>query len=447
MKKIDFYKSTTLLITILFTTSLHASYYGRFISGGFFSKEVFRSSQLDRYNDVAILSERLFVSFDKILDSNQEFTVDLRDKDNFFDKLNNERLKLTARNKLQLNQFNIHNAGMPEGTAYSVGRFPISEAGAIVVDGVDLGFRSSFHGLASKFSLFYGLNPQLLDESEITFNLNSKVYGGYMIFENKGKDWEAYLYSTTSVVRQVYKNDVDRFYFFNNTNVQSSSGQNFSSIFYLDLVPKVYIQNLWASYVFNLQNKYKLRTSLSTIDSLHYARIQDVREELPTSRYHQTSFSLRSPTSYGTASYETKLTLGYREVDKKNLAELKFGTFFPKIIKDEISGTLNTGIKKNFVSNDLLFGGGLLHSNKFREISFNQDIQIEKKIIEKLNYVFITEGSYTKFFDRSLFGIFSLQNTWDKNVSIFSVFLKLSYRFGEGGQAPIREGAPPMGQL
>ena len=268
-----------------------------------------------------------------------------------------------------------------------------------------------------------------------------------MIFENKGKDWEAYMFSTTSLVRQVYKNDVDRFYFFNNTNFQSSTGQNFSSIFYLDLVPKVYVQNLWTSYVFSLPNKFKLRTSLSTIDSLHYARIQDVREELPTSRYHQTSFSLRSPSNYSEASYETKLTLGYREVDSKNLAELKFGTFFPKIYKDEISGTLDTGIKKNFASNDIFLGGGFLHSNKYREIAFNQDFQIEKKIFNKLNYVFISEGSYTKFFDRSLFGIFSLQNTWDRNVSIFSVFLKLSYRFGEGGQAPIRDGSPPMGQL
>ena len=287
----------------------------------------------------------------------------------------------------------------------------------------------------------------MIDESEIKLNKDSKVYGGYLIFEDKGKDWESYLFSTTSLVRQEYKSEVDRFYFFNNTNLQTSNGQKFSSIFYLDLAPKVYVQNLWTTYVFNLQNKYKLRTSVSTIDSLHYTRIQDVRETLPTSRYHQTSFSLRSPSVYTEASYETKLTLGYREVDKKNLAELKFATFFPKVIKDEISGTLNTAVKKNFTSNDLIFGGGFLHSNKFRELSLNQDVQLEKRLGEQFNYAFITEGSYTKFFDRSLFGIVSIQNTWDKNVSILSIFLKLSYRFGEGGQAPIREGSPPMGQL
>lgn len=447
MKKLNITKSSLLLFSILFTTSSQASYYGRFISGGFFSKEVFRSSQLDRYNDVAILSERLFVNFDKILDSNQEITLDLRDKNNFFDKLSSERLRLTARNKLQLNQFNVHNSGSSEGGTYSFGRFPISEAGAIFVDGLDLGFRKNLYGYSTKFSLFYGLNPELIDESEIKLNKDSRVYGGYFILENKGADWGSYLFSTTSLVRQVYKSDVDRFFFFNNTNSQSSNGDNFSSILYLDLAPKIYIQNLWTTYVFNLSNKFKLRTSISTIDSLHYSRVQDIRETLPTSRYHQTSFSLRSPSNYGAVTYESKLTLGFREVDKKSIAEFKFGTFFPKVINDEISGTLNAGLKKNFVSNDLLMGGGFLHSNKIREIALNQDVQFEKRIGLPLNYVLITEGSYTKFFERNLFGIVSVQNTWDKNVSILSVFLKLSYRFGEGGQAPIREGSPPMGQL
>ncbi len=447
MKKLNFKNGLILLVVVLFTTRSHASYYGRLISGGFFSKEVFRSSQLDRYNDVAILSERLYVNFDKILDTSHEFTVDLRDKNNFFDKLSNERRQLVAKNKLQLYQFNLHKSGLNEGVDYSLGRFSLSEAGSVFVDGLDMGFRKSLFGLSTKFSLFYGLNPQLIDETEIKFKTDSKVYGGYFILEDKGKDWDSYLYSTTSLVRQQFKSEVDRFYFFNNTNFQNAKGENFSSILYLDLEPKIYIQNLWTTYVFDLKNKFKLRTSLSTIDTLHYVRIQDVRETLPSSRYHQTSFSLRSPSAYNQMSYETKLTLGLREVDKKNLAELKFGTYFPRIIKDEISGTLNVGAKKNFTSNDLILGGGFLHSNKFREISINQDFQLEKRRSEKLNLAFITEGSYTRFFDRSLFGLVSVQNTWDRNVSIFSILFKVSYRFGEGGQAPIRDGSPPMGQL
>lgn len=447
MKKLSFYKSSILLFIILLSPSSFASYYGRFTSGAFLSKEVFRTTQVDRYNDVAILSERLFVNFDKIADGNNEFTVDIRDKNNFFDKLNNERLKLIAKNKLQLYQLNLHNSAGSDGIDYSLGRFPLSEAGAIFVDGADLGFKKSVNGFSAKFSLFYGLSPQLLDEASITLNPDSKIYGGYLVIEDKGKDWEDSFFTTTSIVRQEYKKEVDRFYLFNNTNMQSSNGQNFSSIFYLDLVPYISIQNLWATYSLNLQNKFKLRTSASTIDSLHYIRIQDVRETLPSSRYHQGSLSLRSPSAYNETTYEVKLTGGLREVDKKNLVELKFGTFYPKIIKDEISGTLNMGLKKNFVSNDAMIGAGFLHSNKFREISLSQDLILEKREIEGLNYAFVTEGSYTKFFDRSLFGIVSLQNTWDKSVSIFSIFFKLSYRFGEGGQAPIRDGSPPMGQL
>lgn len=447
MKKLIFIKSLIFLITILITFHLEASYYGRFVSGVFISKEIFRNSEVDRYNDAAILSERLYVNFDKILGSDNEFIVDLRDKNNFFDKLNNERTKLIAKNKIQLHQFDIHKSLAGDGLDYSFGRFPISEAGALYLDGLDLGVKKSLFGFSTKFSLFYGLNPQIIEDPQIKIDKNLKAYGGYFTLEKNGKNENDYFLSTSSFVRQVYKSDLDRFYFFNNTFLQSVSGDNFSSILYLDLLPKTYIQNLWTTYVLSFQNKFKLRTSLSTIDSLHYSRIQDVRETLPSSRYNQASFSLRSPTSYNNNTYETKLILGMREIDKKKLAEFKFGVFFPRVINDEMSGTLNAGVRKNFVSNDLLLGLGLLHSNKFREISFSQDIQAEKRINQKINYAYITEGSYTKFFYRSLFGVFSLQNTWDNNVSIFSFFLKLSYRFGEAGQAPIRDGSPPMGQL
>ena len=396
---------------------------------------------------MAFLSERLYVNFDKILGSSNEFVVDLRDKNNFFEKLNSERTKLVAKNKLQLHQFNIQNSKGNEGLDYSLGRFPISEAGAIYLDGLDFGVRKNLYGISTKFSLFYGFNPQLIEDSQIKIDKNLMAYGGYLTLEKKGKEVDNYLFSTSSLVRQVYKSELDRFYFFNNTFLQSYSGDNFSSILYVDLLPKTYIQNLWTTYVISFQNKFKLRTSISTIDSLQYSRIQDVREALPTSRYNQGSFSLRSPSGYNEKTYETKLILGMREIDKKKLAELKFGVFLPRVIKDEMSGTLNAGLRKNFDSNDLLFGAGLLHSNKLREICLNQDIQAEKKINEKLNLAYITEGSYTKFFDRSLFGILSVQNTWDNNVSIFSIFLKLSYRFGEAGLAPIRDGSPPMGQL
>jgi hypothetical protein len=443
----NFNKYTLLIFVMLLIDNSYASYYGRFISGGFFSKEVFRSSELDRYNDVAILSERLYVSFDKILDSTEELTLDLRDKDNFFDKLNNERVKLTNRNKLQLHQLNLHSSGNNEGVNYSIGRFPVIESGAIFVDGIDLGVRKTVFGVSTKYSLFYGLNPQLVDETEITFKTDSRVYGGYLVVEDKGKDWGNYFYSASSVVRQEYKSDVDRFYFFNNTNLQATNGNNFSSILYLDLLPKVNVQNLWTTYITTLKNKYKLRSSLSTIDSLHYTRIQDVREVLPTSRYHQASFALRSPSTYNSTSLETKLTSGFREVDKKSLVELKFGAFFPQVINDDVSGTLNTGVRKNFISNDFIFGGGFIHSTKSRELSFSQDVQIEKRQNLPMNYAFITEGGYTRFFSRSFFGIVSVQNTWDSSVSIFSILFKLSYRFGEGGQAPMRDGSPPMGQL
>ncbi len=389
----------------------------------------------------------MYASFDDLIWNKAEFTVDVRDKENFFDKLDRERQTLTEKNKLQLHQLNFHKPAENNAVAFSLGRFPLSEAGGIYLDGLDLGVRKTLVGLSTKFSLFYGLNPQLTQESGINIDKNITAYGGYITFEDKDKNLDKYFFSTNSLVRQVYKSEVDRFYFYNNTSMQSSNGQSFLSLLYLDLVPKVNVQNFWSTYASSISSHYKLRASLSTIDSLHYTRIQDVRETLPSCRYHQSSISIRRPGDYGETSYEAKLSAGLREVDKKNLAELKVGALYPRIIKDEISGTMNLGIRKNFVTNDLLYGFGLLHSNKFRELSLNQDFQFEKRLNEKLNIAYITEAGYTKFFDRSLFGVVSVQNIRDNNVSIFSILLKISYRFGEGGQAPIRDGSPPMGPL
>jgi hypothetical protein len=451
MTKLNFPKSLILFTTFLFASSSNASYYGRFISGGFISKEIIRSETKNndiRYNDVAILSQRLYVNFDKILETSNEFTVDIRDKNNFFDKLNSETLKLNSRNTLQLHQFFVHNTPKDEQPlAYSVGRFSIPDAGAVVTDGVDIGMIKNLYGYSTKFSFFYGLNPQLLDETSITFNKDSKVYGGYANLEEKSSDWTSHFFSTSALVRQVYKSELDRFYFFNNTSSQTSNGNFFSSILYYDIQPVMNIQNLWTSYTFLLPNKYKIRSTISTIDTLHYSRVQDVRETLASSRYHQASVAINTPSAYDSIFLESKMSLGLRTVDKKNMMELKFRAFFPKIYLDEISGSLNAAAKKNFVSNDLIFGGSFIHSNKQREISLSEDIQIQRKTGFPLNYASITDGSYTKFIDRSLYGILSIQNIIDKNVSIFSALFKITYRFGEGGQAPIRDGSPPMGQL
>lgn len=436
-----------ILLALLPSMRGEASYYGRLTSGGFFSKEVFRNSSTDRYNDVAVLSERLYVNFDKIAESTNEFTVDIRDKNNFFDKMDKERLILTSKNKLQVQQLNLHTTDTKQGLYYSAGRFPIGEAGGVFVDGADIGLRRVLFGLNAKMSIFGGLNPQIIESEKFSIDANSKALGGYLVLENKTQDWGRYLYSTTALVSQTYASSVDRFYLFNNTMTQSENGNNFSSLLYLDMVPKIYLQNLWATYFYGLKNNFKLRSSFSTIDTLHYIRVEDVRETLPASRYTQGAISLRSPTEGNIVSYETKLTAGVRDVDSKNIQELKFGAYFPKLIKDEFSGNLNAGIKKNFTTKDLFFGGGIIHSDRNREIALNQDVRFEKRPTGVMNMAFITEGSYTKFFSRSLFGILSVQNTWDSDVSIFSILFKISYRFGEGGQAPVRDGSPPMGQL
>lgn len=440
------------LLFIFFSLEVaNASYYGRFTSGGFISKEVFRASEIDRYNDVAVFSERLYLSVDKVAESNHELNIDLRDKHNFFDKLDTEKLRLTSSNKFQAQQLSLRSIDDFSKYKYQIGRFAENEAGSAMVDGIDFGLRDNFGDWANKASFFIGFNPASTDETELKFNADAKTIGIYDVLQTKLRSFEKYIYLSNALVRQSYKSEVDRTYIFNNTVVQDGGDQNFTSMLYLDIEPHINIQNWWSSYAVTLKNNYKVRTNISTIDSLHYRRAQDIRETLPSSRYNQASAALRLPSLLDHNAHEAKISFGVRAVDDKKRIELKWGTYlpqiFPQFFKEDLSANLNAGLRKNFISNDTFVGFGFVNSNKLRELSFNQDVIIEKRSDLGTNIAFITDASYTKFYTRTLFGILSLQNTWDKKVSIFSILFKISYRFGEGGQAPIREGSAPMGQL
>jgi hypothetical protein len=114
----------------------------RFSLGGFVSRERFAENP-DESNDFATVSGRAYVLVQDWGKDRWEFASDVRDKNDFFDKLDAERLKLTNRNQLQLRQFSFRRPNYTGRWLPQIGRFAVPESGSVFVDGAQLGVHFS----------------------------------------------------------------------------------------------------------------------------------------------------------------------------------------------------------------------------------------------------------------------------------------------------------------
>ena len=114
-------------------------YAGRLTSGGYLSQEKFvDTNDGSTRNDFFTLSNRLYFNAYDLGSSNYDFVSDLRDKHDFFDKLDKERLSLNSTNAFQLRQLSLSNPNENGRTFWTMGRFPVAPAGSVDTTGVNL---------------------------------------------------------------------------------------------------------------------------------------------------------------------------------------------------------------------------------------------------------------------------------------------------------------------
>ena len=416
-----------------------AGYSGRFTLGGFVTQESYDTEAVEaQSNDWAVVSSRLFLNIDELGDKEQELVFDLRDKHDFFDKLNPELRTLDEKNTFQVRQAAFKMRGM------SLGRFPVLEAGAVYVDGLSVSYK---FGQKFKLGAFTGYNPVILGQAHLETNTDQKISGVHTLYQKSSQEWYHYTYWSSAIVEQRYKEVRDRLYWFNNFSYQGSQKSYFNMISYLDFEPTQKVQNLWASQYYRFLNAVSTRLSYYTIDTIEYKRSQDVRETLDASRYQQAQLTLKHKIGLKQATVNYKYIKGVREVDDKSKSDASIGINLPEFMSKYLTSSFYIGKRANFISDDNYMTFGLLYNSAKYELSFDQSIIEETDDLSGTTTAYITDLSMTYLYSRKFFFVLSTQSVKDDDVSIFTVLFKLTYRFGSKGIPPTRDGASPRGRL
>jgi hypothetical protein len=419
--------------------------YGRITLGSYAAIEKYNDldSGSDR-NDFMTASARLyFRSFEMGSNKNWEFATDIRDKHDFFDKLNQEKLQLDPVNTVQLRQFDVKYESPSRFLFVDVGRFAVSEAGSAYCDGAELGIKG---GSGWALAGFGGYNPKRPDQSYVTFNSNSYTSGAFFRFQNPNASWDQTFYTTLAHVTQSVGSDIDRQYVFNNLVYQYSAKSHLWYLLYVDFVPHTYVQTANVNWLQGINDNFSININALGVDVIEYLRRQDVREQLQASPYKEASIRFKQATNQGPNVYLQSL-YGERQSDQLIRREQLFGFGLPRFFSVNVDLSGKIGYRDNFNSKDSFAALGLGYFSDLWELSF--EVQSGEEVYangDKLHPL-LANMDFGFYVSRKLFFAMGVEQAQDEQVKISSGFLKLSYRFGNIETPPIRDGVTPRGRL
>lgn len=428
---------------ILFSDlSLATTVRGRFTVGVFRATERFQENTggSDK-NDSQFVSTRLYLKVSEIKKKNWDVIFDLRDKNDFFDKPDRERLTLTARNSFQVRELDSRYAKGRYVT--QLGRFPVQEAGAVGVDGGLLKYR---HSRDTSSSIFAGLNPKRDDQYYYQFNPKDRVFGLLNTYQTLNSSLVRNLYFSHAIVGQAVGSEIDRVYLFHNAIYQWNPSSRLISLLYLDTVPRTFVQNgniLWQQ---GWNPRWSSQLSLLAVDVITYSRRQGIREKLAPSPFKE--IGLRADyASTPRSKWQFGISDGKRDADRLSKAEFYVGLEKNQIWTRHWDVFAKAGGRKNFTSDDLFSNVYLGYFARKWEVGLDAEYGIEKYKDGVTKHPITLELDISNNFSRSLFLASSFQAAKDETVQIMTGFLKLGYRFGAGEAPPLRDGSPPRGQL
>lgn len=419
------------------------SYSGRLTLGSYAGREhLAEASAGDNSNDAATASGRFFLRVADVTSNRFEFVSDIRDKHDFFGLVDKERLQLKDKNTLQVRELS---AKYPGRLLYTqLGRFAVPEAGAVYTDGALQGVRITND---LRFSLFGGLNPKRPDQTYVQYNPNSQVYGTCLTFVPVFNGGPLIFSVDTAGVTNIVGSQTDRSYWYTNAIFQWSGKSRLSLFMYLDFVPNTYLQNGTINFQQTLTDAWTLAFRLFSIDVIEYQRLQSVRTQLASSPYKEANARVR----YRLTSkwdLEAEYLTGHRDADGLSRSQWTLTSDFRRVFGPNWDFSLSAAFRKNFSSDDTFGIAKLSYSSNLWETELDSQYGVESYRNGSGTYhPLITELAISRIFENSLYGTFALQDARDERVTITSLFIKLSYRFGSKEIPPLRDGAPPRGQL
>lgn len=417
---------------------------GRVTVGGYGSTETFNDTTSgSTRNDFMTGSGRLYLRVsDYGKNKNWEFTSDLRDKHDFFDKLDRERLSLTDKNALQVRQLSGVYQDDSKSTEIMVGRFPIFDAGSVHCDGALVGWKP-----VSRWSLssFAGLNARRPDQQYVSSNPDSFTYGGLVGYQSRGDSRDSSLFASAALVEQQIGGQTDRRYLYTTSHRQWGRS-HVLHLLYLDFVPRTYVQSGYFGWNQDVSPKFSFNLNGIAVDVIEYSRRQGVRERLESSPYKEGTFEVthRSSERFSTA---LAISHGERSADRLDKNEMRVKWQMPRLISPKWDASMGLVYRDNFTSHDVLARGGVGYFTRRWEISANLEGGQEKHDSGETLNPLAVDVSFARYHSRSLFWTLTAERIQDQRVVINGAFFRLSYRFGNEEVPPVRDGAVPRGRL
>jgi hypothetical protein len=425
------------------TSALAVNYFARFMFGSYLANEQFTTAPDGQFNNsFATFSSRMYFRASQLTPENLEVIADVRDKHDFFDKLDAQRLQLTAANTLQLRQLAIRENNETGSLYAQLGRFPVQEAGDVNCDGVEAGYRWT---PSWRSSIFGGLNPKRPDQTYLQYNPDSSTFGTYTLFQPKNQSWNSSVYLSNALVGDEVSGHLDRFYYFNNFIYSWNSPNQIVGLVYLDFVPRIYIQTALLTWHQQEGEKLASNVSFTGIDVIEYSRRQGVLSTLPPSPYREGALNLRETLSKSLLM-DYNASYGVRDADGLHKTEYSAGPIFPQFINNHFSAKAFLGYRWNFTAREEFLKLGISYFSKEWELSYDQELGYRYETGDGLTYhPDIGEVSLGKNLSRSVYATVSVERATMETVSIWSGFFKFGLRVGSRDVAPLRDGAPPPG--
>lgn len=435
-----------LLIVFFSTQSWATKYNGRLTLGGYTAIERFQSTATtgSDKNDFQVLSTRYFLNVEEMNKTLWEGTFDIRDKFDFFDRLNRQLLTLQEKNEFQVRQFSVKNSSVNQFLGMQFGRFPVKEAGSAFVDGAQF----EEHWSKSLYSsIFAGLNPRKEGRSYLDYDSKAQISGISLTYDQQNLGWNKNFYATHAFVSQSYDNHVDRNYLFENIIYQWNLDSRIITLVYFDLVPTSYLQNGHIAWQNGWSQYFTTDLNLTAIDVIEYSRRQNVLERLPSSPYQESEIKFVYKLNTLQNRIYILLNSGQRQVDRKYKQTAELGYIRSEVFGPnwDMYGVL--GSRKNFTSQDSLIRLGLGYYSRKWEFNLDSDFETQMNESGSTTHPIYLEGTLSYYFSKSTYLAVSAQTAGDENVNITSGFFRVGYRFGSREIPPVRDGAPPRGPL
>lgn len=414
------------------------------MTGSYLSQERFADpTDGSDANDFSTISSRLYLKVYDLGTSHVEVTTDVRDKHDFFDKFDAERLQLVSGNTLQVFQLNARFVNPRKAYFGTLGRFLVMEAGGVPVDGVEAGYRWS---MALRSGFFGGLNPKRSDQTYFTYNPDSQIAGFYLTYQPKDLGWSRNTYISQALIAEPVQGHLDRFYLYQNFVYQWAASNQWVGALYLDFVPRVNVQNGFLNLTRELGKGAIWTGGILAIDSIEFSRRKGVLTRLSPSTYREFNSTLQLKMN-SNWSLNSNLNYGARGADGLAYADFSAGPGTQVLFDPHVSGQASLGGRHNFNTNEVYFKIDLGYFSKVWEVGLNLQKALSVQNYGVTYHPFIGELSLARYFSKEFYSTVSIEEAVNERVTIWSGFFKFGYRFGSEDVAPLRDGAPPRRRL